>query len=147
MIIADVINSILAHEKKVANFYVALRDDSHNSSLRLLSYFLRRHCHSLSETLSKEDPAIVEILMNSEINKAPTTMLADPEYISMHHSELEADGLLKKILEHELLIKSIYTEIIDSCEKDVAVTLIKKILSVQNNKVNILQKMLATKFD
>lgn len=145
--VGDLLDSVEGYEKRLEDYYAAIRDQSANNGVRLLTYYLSKHRRRLRRALSSLAPDQVERLRRIELKYSDVPAL-DNEPRPMHTPPAEVTGeeLLNAAVDHDTMLIGLYKRICAQSLITEAQSFFEALVGVEERDIVMLKKMLVVHY-
>ena len=131
-------------EEKLEHCYADIRDKSENDGVRLLTYYLSRHCKHLQEAIEnfnhEEIERIKKIRLKYDIEFWPEKNF---RALDCSSEEIRGERLLEYAVEHETLLVSLYKSILNQPLTKEAENFFECLIRIEEKNIVMLKKMIA----
>ena len=145
--IGALLKSTNEFERRLEKFYISVRDGTEDSGVRLLTYYLARHCHHLKQVLDNltlyEIDSICKEHVECELDIGSVRhlqlMTADPK-------EAHGKELLECAVTRDEALIGRYRSILEQPLSEGAASLFESLILIEEADVVMLKKMMATNY-
>jgi hypothetical protein len=131
-------------ERRLERTYAALRDESRDGGVRLLTYYLSRHRAHLRQALDSLGPGQVERVRSIRLKyDVPFRPEVDFGLMSAPPGEVKARQLLEAAVSYDERLVSLYRGIIDQPLRDEARAFLEALVRLEEKDIIMLKKMIA----
>ena len=131
-------------ERRLERYYAALRDETEDSGVRLLTYYLSRHRWHLREALESLSPEQVarirEIRLKYDVPFHPES---DFHLMKTPSKEVRGRPLLEAAVGYDEQLVKLYKSIIDQPLRDEARGFLEALIRLEEKDIVMLKKMIA----
>lgn len=142
--IKDVLDKVREYEKKLEEYYAAIRDESNDNGVRLLTYYFSRHRNHLSNAIAGYDSRTIERIINVKLKY---DVNFDPEksfhLLKIPPSEIKGRELLKAAVEYDMELINLYKKILEQPLGPEPAAFIESLLHLEEKDVVMIKKMIA----
>jgi hypothetical protein len=142
--IEDVLGSVRQYEKKLEKYYEAIRDESNDNGVRLLTYYFSRHRNHLSNALEGYDSAAIQRIKHVKLKY---DVNFDPEksfhLLKIPPNEIRGRQLLEASVEYDMELINLYKKILEQPLGPEPASFIESLLRVEERDIVMIKKMIA----
>jgi len=142
--IGDVLDKVREYEKKLEDYYAAIRDESEDNGVRLLTYYFSRHRNHLSNALSSYDSRSIEHIRNVklkyDVNFDPGKSF---HLLKISPCEIKGRELLEASAEYDMELINLYKKILERPLGPEPKAFIESLLHVEEKDIVMIKKMIA----
>ena len=145
--IGEMLRRAMEFERHLESYYASIRDHSIDNGVRLLTYYLSRHCRHLEQAIADygEDKVkkIGEIKLKFDFDfhpeKESTITQLDPK-------KVKAEELLNAAIEYDEILVSFYKKILEQPLIPAAAAFIESLIHIEETDVIMQKKIRATHY-
>jgi len=134
-------------ERQLEKFYATIRDETKDSGVRLLTYYLARHCSHLKRAL--DDFSLGEIGPICEEQLERTVEYPDARQlriIETDPAEVRGRELLECAVNHDRALIGLYQSVLDQPLSEGAADLFESLIRIEEGDIVMLKKMIAMNY-
>jgi len=145
--IADLLDRASQFEERLERYYAAIRDESEDNGVRLLTYYLARHRGHLQEAMQNFKAAEISRIKKIRL-KYDIEFYPDREFHLMETSPKEVKGpeLLEAAVGYDLELVDLYKNILKQTLTKEAAELIESLIKLEEKDIVMLKKIMATHY-
>ena len=132
-------------EERLEDGYARIRDACQDDGVRLLTYYLVRHCRHLDKAVSSFDPEQVKkigkIRLKHDVEFDPSAVFA---VMDKPATEITGQELLDAAVSHDSSLIELYRGILKQPLTSDAVALLEALIRVEERDIVMLKKTMAT---
>ena len=145
--VGELLDRAEGFEKRLESYYVAIREQSQNNGVRLLTYYLSKHRRRLRGALGELDPAALQRVRRIELKHGDDATLCDePRPMSVPPAVVTGEELLASAVEHDSLLIALYKRIRQHQLIAEAQAFFDALIHVEERDIVMLKKMLAVHY-
>ena len=145
--IEDLLDRASQFEERLERYYAAIRDESKDNGVRLLTYYLSRHRRHLQEALSnfkqEEISRIKKIKLKYNIEFYPEREF---KLIKTPPQEVRGEELLEAAVGYDLELITLYKSILKQPLIQEAAGLMESLVRMEEKDIVMLKKMIASHY-
>ncbi len=142
--IGNLLDKVREYEKKLEKYYAAIRDESEDNGVRLLTYYFSKHRNHLSNALSSFNSDTIVRIKNVKLKY---DVGFDPEksfhLLKIPPREIKGRELLKASVEYDMELIHLYKKILEQPLGPEPAAFIESLLRVEEKDVVMIKKMIA----
>ena len=145
--IRDLFDRAGQFEEHLVEYYAAIRDESQDNGVRLLTYYLSRHRRHLKQALEDFKPEQIRQIKKIKL-KYDIEFYPEKEFHLMETPPQEVTGeeLLKAAVGYDTELVDLYKGILKQALSTEATELIESLIRVEERDIVMLKKMMATHY-
>lgn len=141
--VGDVLDRAQDFELQLERYYAAIRDQSSDNGVRLLTYYLARHRRHQEAALAEQDPDVVHRVRTVELRfdiplNPPRTLP-----FSQTPEAIRGETLLEMAIEHDSNLVAVYRAILDQPVGDDVQSLLEVLIRMEERDIVMMKKMQA----
>ncbi len=142
--IADLLERASQFEERLERYYAAIRDESEDNGVRLLTYYLARHRRHLQEAMQSFKAATISRIKKIRLKYD----IPAREFRLMETSPKEVKGpeLLEAAVRYDLELVDLYKGILKQALTKEATELIESLIRLEEKDIVMLKKIMATHY-
>ena len=142
--IGDLLNRAGDFEERLVKYYAALRDESNDSGVRLLTYYLSRHRRHLQNALDDLNPNNIENIRKVKI-KYDVDFYPENAFhvLDVPPSELKGKDLLEAAIGYDEELVKLYKAMLENPLSTEVSVFIETLIRVEEREIVMLKKMIA----
>ncbi len=145
--VGDVLDRALKFEERLKQRYGAIRDESENDGVRLLTYYLSRHRHHLQQALKDLKPDEIDRIRGIKLKYDIEVRLEEGlQIMEGAVSDLTGAGLLDAAAGHDEELISLYKSILKQPLSAEGVALFESLVRVEERDIVMIKKMTAMNY-
>ena len=145
--VGDLLDRAEEFEKRLENYYVAIRDESENNGVRLLTYYLSKHRRRLRRALARLDTGECLRVRRIELKYADDlTLDKEPRPMQTPPAEVTGEELLQAAVEHDSMLIALYRRVRKQPIIAEAQAFFDALVRVEERDIVMLKKMLAVHY-
>lgn len=140
----DLLDRAREFEQRLEKYYAAIRDESKNDGVRLLTYYLSRHRRHLDQALSSYSPEEIERMCRIRL-KYDVDFYPEREFKLMKTppDQVKGQGLLEAAVEYDTVLANLYKSVLKQPLSAEAANLINSLIRLEEKDIVMLKKMIA----
>ncbi len=142
--IGDLFQRAEDFEHRIERYYARIRDDTENSGVRLLTYYLARHRRHLEQVLDDIDTKVVakvrNVKLKYDIDFSPEQAFA---LFETEPKEVSSDALLEVAAAYDGELIDLYKKILDQPIGEDAKSIFEHLVKVEERDIVMIKKMTA----
>jgi rubrerythrin len=145
--IGDLLKRAGEFEIKLEQYYAAIRDESEDNGVRLLTYYLSKHRRHLQEALDRMEKNLID-----HVNKVRLKYDIDfyPEkafhVMKTPPSEVRGNELLEAAVGYDQELVNLYKQILDHPLSEEARVFIETLIKTEEKDIVMIKKMIAMNY-
>ncbi len=145
--IADLLDRASQFEERLEKYYAAIRDESEDNGVRLLTYYLARHRRHLEEAMQNFKAAAISRIKKIRL-KYDVEFYPDREFRLMETLPKNVKGpeLLEAAVGYDLELVDLYKNILNQTLTKEAAELIESLIKLEEKDIVMLKKITATHY-
>ena len=145
--IGDILDKAAEFENKLEKYYAAIRDESQDNGVRLLTFYFSRHRKHLTNALKGYDADKIARIRKVKLKYK---IDFDPE-MAFHLLKTPADQvrgqeLLETSVEYDEELVALYKKILDQSIGQEATILVESLIKVEEKDIVMIKKMIAMNY-
>jgi hypothetical protein len=144
---ADLLDRAQEFEDKLEYYYASLRDQSQDNGVRLLTYYLSRHCRHLQEGLNNVDAAelarVRSIKLKHDVEFHPEK---DFHIMELPPEQVKGKDVLEAAVQYDGTLVKLYKSILNQPLPKEAAELLESIVRIEERDIVMLKKMIAMNY-
>jgi hypothetical protein len=145
--LGEILDKANAYESRLEAFYASVRDRSTDNGVRLLTYYLARHCRHQAMALAQLAPRELRHLRKIEIRRDLPARLDHPEKLLQATPEtVTGDQLIETALRQSSELVELYLEALEQPMIDEAHDVVEALLHIEESDIVMLTKMKAVHY-
>lgn len=145
--IGDLLGKASTFEEHLQERYAVLRDTTTDEGVRLLTYYLAKHCRRLEKALTEFGSAkiakIREIKLKYDVDFDPERTFA---ILRVPAEEVRGPALLDAVVQHDAGLIELYGKIMEQPLGDEAKALFESLIRVEERDIVMHKKMIAMNY-
>jgi tetratricopeptide (TPR) repeat protein len=145
--IADLLYRAQEFEDKLERYYAALRDQSQDNGVRLLTYYLSRHRRHLQEALDNIDAAelarVRGIKLKYDVEFHPEK---DFHIMELPPDQVKGKDVLEAAVAYDEQLVNLYKSILNQPLTEEAIELLESVIRIEERDIVMLKKMIAMNY-
>ena len=145
--IGDLLERAIEFEAKLEQYYAAIRDESEDNGVRLLTYYFSRHHHHLKDALNDYSTEKLErvrkIKIKYDINFDPEKAF---HLIKTPPRDVRGRELLEAAVGYDAELVNLYKQILQQPLGPEAQVLIESLIRVEERDIVMIKKMIAMNY-
>lgn len=134
-------------EQRLENYYAAIRDESENNGVRLLTYYLSKHRRRLRSALADLDAGEVQRIRRIELKYADDLALdKEPRPMQTPPADVTGEELLEAAVAHDTMLIALYRHVRKQPLIAEAQAFFDALVRVEERDIVMLKKMLAVHY-
>lgn len=146
--VGDLLDKAEAYEQRLETYYAAIRDESQDNGVRLLTYYLSKHRRHLRRALADLDKREVKRIRRIELKYADDLGLdKEPRPMATPPTEVKGEELLDAAVDHDTMLIGVYRRVLN--EQGLiaqAQAFFEALVRVEERDIVMLKKMLAVHY-
>ena len=142
--LGELLDRACQFEDRLASYFAALRDQSPDNGVRLLTYYMSRHRRHQRDVLSQLTPDLLkhirEIEVRHDITFQPETAF---HALKIPHAEITGKQFLDAAVRYNETLVAIYRQILDEPVNEEARKVIESMIHVEERDMVMMRKMMA----
>ena len=142
--IAELLKRAGEFEERLGAYYAAIRDESSDNGVRLLTYYLSRHRRHLQEALRNFDPSALEqvrrIKLKHDVEFQPEK---DFPLMSIPPAQVKGKDILEAAVKYDTTLVDLYRKILRQPLHPAASEILESLIRVEERDIVMLKKMIA----
>ena len=147
MVLGELLDRASAFEDRLASYFAALRDQSQDNGVRLLTYYMSRHRRLQRETLERLEPGVLKNIRGSNI---PHDLTFQPETafhsLQIPPGEMTGVKLLQAAVKYDDTLVAFYRKILAEPLNDDARNALDALVQVEERDIVMMKKMIAMNY-
>lgn len=145
--IGDLIDRAAEFEKRLEKYYAAIRDESQNDGVGLLTYYLSRHRRHLQHALDEFSPTKISRIRNVKL-KYDIEFHSEKDFPLMKTPPQDVKGqeLLEAAVGYDTELVSLYKKILQQPLSADAKSLFETLIRIEERDIVMLKKMIAMNY-
>ena len=145
--VGDVLDKAEEFEKRLETYYAAIRDESENNGVRLLTYYLSKHRRRLRTALADLEVDQLNRIRRIELKYADDLGLdKEPRPLETPPAEVTGEELLGAAVDHDTILIAIYKRVCQQPLIAAAQAFFDALVRVEERDIVMLKKMLAVHY-
>ena len=142
--IGDLLNRASDFEERLVKYYAALRDESNDNGVRLLTYYLSRHRRHLQNALDDLSPTNIENIRKVKI-KYDVDFYPENAFhvLDVPPSKLKGKDILEAAIGYDEELVKLYKTMLENPLSTEASVFIETLIRVEEREIVMLKKMIA----
>ena len=145
--IGDLLDKAGRFEARLETYYATLRDKTTDEGVRLLTYYLARHCRHLPKAVeefsAQKMKQIREIKLKYDVEFDPE---ADFEILGTAPADIKGPHLLEAAVEYDSTLITLYGRVLEQPIGDEATAFFESLLGLEKKDIVMLKKMIAMNY-
>ncbi|HEB30244.1 MAG TPA: hypothetical protein ENI15_05135 [Spirochaetes bacterium] len=145
--IGDLLEKAGEFEIRLERYYAAIRDESQDNGVRLLTYYLSRHRRHLQQALNGMDHDKIEhirkIKLKYDIDFQPEKAF---HLITTSPSDIRGKGLLEAAASYDEELVELYKDVLQHPLNTEASVFIETLIRIEEKDIVMLKKMIAMNY-
>jgi len=134
-------------EQRLERYYAAIRDESEDNGVRLLTYYLSKHRRHLRRALSDLDTAKIRLIRRIELKYADDVDLEKGLHITKTPArDVKGEDLLESAVEHDAALVQLYKGMLRQSLIAEVHAFLEALIRVEERDIVMLKKMLAVHY-
>ena len=145
--VGDLLDRAEEFEQRLETYYVAIRDESEDNGVRLLTYYLSKHRRRLRRALADLDAGKAGRIRRIELKYADDLALdREPRPMQTPPADVKGEELLDAAVEHDTMLIGVYKRVLQQPAISEAQAFFEALISVEERDIVMLKKMLAVHY-
>jgi len=145
--VGDLLDRAQEFEKRLEDCYAAIRDQSQNNGVRLLTYYLSKHRRRLRRALTDLDADRAGRIRRIELKYADDFSLdKQPQPLQTPPADVTGEELLNAAIEHDTLLVALYNRVLQQSPITEAQAFFEALVHVEERDIVMLKKMLVVHY-
>lgn len=144
---ADLLDRAQEFEDKLEDYYASLRDQSQDKGVRLLTYYLSRHCRHLQEALNNvnagELARIRSIKLKHDVEFHPEK---DFHIMELPPERVKGKDVLEAAVAYDEQLVNLYKSILNQQLPQEVTELLESVIRIEERDIVMLKKMIAMNY-
>jgi hypothetical protein len=145
--IGDILDRAAEFESKLERYYAAIRDESQDNGVRLLTYYFSRHRNHLADALKGFDSGKIQRIRKVKLKY---NVDFDPEkafhLLKTSPKEVRGMELLETAVEYDEELVALYKKLRDQPIGPEAIVLVESLIRVEEKDIVMIKKMIAMNY-
>jgi hypothetical protein len=145
--VGDLLKRADDFERRLESLYGTIRDETEDGGVRLLTYYLARHCAHLKRALKdvslREIGPICEERLECDVEYPGARQLSIME---LDPAEVRGTELLECAVRHDRALIDLYRSVLDAPLSEGAASLFESLIRIEETDIVMLKKMIAMNY-
>jgi hypothetical protein len=142
--IGDVLERAREFEERLEKYYAAIRDESQDNGVRLLTYYLSRHRRHLQQAVDEMEPELVEhinkVRLKYDIDFSPEKAF---HVMKISPTEVKGNELLDAAVGYDQDLIGLYRQVLEHPLSTEAKVFIETLIRTEEKDIVMIKKMIA----
>jgi hypothetical protein len=142
--IGDLLERARDFEERLEGYYAAIRDESQDNGVRLLTYYLSRHRRHLEQALEGMETNLIEhinkVRLKYDIDFSPEKSL---HIMKIDPTKVKGNELLEAVIGHNQELINLYKQILEHPLSNEARVFIETLIRTEEKDIVMMKKMRA----
>jgi len=142
--IGDVLERACEFEERLEKYYAAIRDESQDNGVRLLTYYLSRHRRHLQQAIDEMEPNLVEhinkVRLKYDIDFTPEKAF---HVMEISPTKVKGNELLEAAVGYDQDLIHLYKQVLEHPLSTEAKVFIETLIRTEEKDIVMIKKMIA----
>jgi len=142
--IGDVLERAREFEERLEKYYAAIRDESQDNGVRLLTYYLSRHRRHLQQAIDEMEPNLVEhinkVRLKYDIDFTPEKAF---HVMEISPTKVKGNELLEAAVGYDQDLIHLYKQVLEHPLSTEAKVFIETLIRTEEKDIVMIKKMIA----
>jgi len=142
--IGDVLERAREFEERLEKYYAAIRDESQDNGVRLLTYYLSRHRRHLQQAIDEMEPNLVEhinkVRLKYDIDFSPEKAF---HVMEISPTKIKGNELLEAAVGYDQDLIHLYKQVLEHPLSTEAKVFIETLIRTEEKDIVMIKKMIA----